>query len=188
MSPKTNIVRFTHAQLDPQNIDLRSIKPANKNFDKMMSYRSQRLIATTYTRSSQDTAEAQVHIKMLKLTLKYHVFHRNYPINRFDFLARFVNKADMLNMSKAQAFISFPTLMAGKDDTRFRTNVIGTSRYFGITCWAEAILYLLRTYAATSAVLEVLDDLHKVMQKVDPKEDQYTKCFNQAIFGCGNIH
>lgn len=66
---------------------------------------------TNNTRLSKGTAEVRVHLKNLSLTLKNHTFDGTDPIHVFDFLAPFVSKADMLNMSKAQAFIALPDFL-----------------------------------------------------------------------------
>lgn len=61
---------------------------------------------STETRSSRVTTGVCVHIKNLNLALKNHKFDGTDPIRVFDFLARFVNEADMVNTSEAQAFIA----------------------------------------------------------------------------------
>lgn len=35
---------------------------------------------------------------------------------------------------------------------------------------------------------DVLEDIRRVKQKADENEEQYRKCFNEAIIRCGNIH
>ena len=187
-SPVVNIVPFHSRPVGPPNIGLRSIKPANKKFDRLISYRSYRLRLTTDQRSSRDTAEVRVHIKNLNLTMKSHIFDGNDPIKIFDFLTRFVNEADMLNMSEAQAFIALPTFLADPAETQFRTTLSGASRRGGVTCWPEAVQYLLRTYATAFAMREVLADLRNIKQNANESEESYRKRLNEAIFRCGNVH
>lgn len=62
----------------------------------------------TDTRSSKATAKVRIHIKNLKLALKNHTFDGTGRIRIFDFIARFVNEANKLNISEAQAFIALP--------------------------------------------------------------------------------
>lgn len=57
--------------------------------------------------SSKATAEVRVHINNLNLTLKIHSLDGTDPLRVFDLLVRLVNKADILNMSEVQAFISY---------------------------------------------------------------------------------
>ena len=73
------------------------------------------------------------------------MFDGTDPIRVFDFLARYVNEADMLDMTEAQAFIALPTFLSEPAETQFRTNLSGASRHGGITCWPEAVQYMLRT-------------------------------------------
>lgn len=56
------------------------------------------------TSSSVETMEIPVQIKELNLTMRNQIFDGVNPTGRFAFLTRFVNKADTLRMSKAQAF------------------------------------------------------------------------------------
>lgn len=42
--------------------------------------------------------------------MKYHTFDGRDPIRIFDFLARFENEADKLNISEAHAFIAYPEI------------------------------------------------------------------------------
>lgn len=64
---------------------------------------------TTDTRSSSETADVRVYIKNPTLTLKKNTLDGTDTISGFDFLARFVKEADMLNMLEAQEFIDLPT-------------------------------------------------------------------------------
>ena len=187
-SPVVSIVPFHSRPVGPPHIGLRSIKPANRKLDKLMSYRSYRLRNTTDMRTSRDTAEVRIHIKNLNLTLKNHTFDGNDPIKIFDFLSRFVNEADMLNMSEAQAFIALPIFLADPAETQFRTNLSGASRHGGVTCWTEAIQYLLRTYATASAMRKFLEDLRNIRQGEDEVEEAYRKRLNECVFRCGNVH
>jgi len=183
-----NILPFHSRPKGPPHVGLRSIKPANRIFDKLMSYRSYRLMVTTDTRTSRSTAEVRVHVKNLNLTMKKHTFDGSDPIKIFDFLTRFVNEADMLAMSEAQAFIALPSFLADPAETQFRTNLSGGSRKGGVTCWPEAIQYLLRTYATPTAMREALEHLRNIRQGEMEAEEEYRKRLNQAIYRCGNVH
>ena len=116
-------------------------------------------MVTSETRSSRATAEARTHIKNLRLTMNKHAFYGSDPIKIFDFLTRFVNEANILAMSEAQAFIALQTFLDDPAETQFRTNISGDSRRGGITCWPEVIQYLLRAYANAAAMWEALESL-----------------------------
>lgn len=104
----TNIILFHSRPVGPPHIGLRFIKLANKKIDKLISYRTYWLMIVTDSWSSRDSAEVLVHNKNFSLTIKRHVFDRDDPIKIFHFLTRFMNVADMLNKSYAQAFIALP--------------------------------------------------------------------------------
>ena len=182
------IVPFHSRPPGPPHVGLRSIKPANKIFDKLMSYRSYRLKNITDSRSSRSTAEVRIHIKNLSLVLEKHIFDGTDPIRIFDFLSRFVNEADMLSMSEAQAFIALPMFLEDPAETQFRTNLSGASRRGGLNCWPEAVQHLLRTYATAATMREALENLRQTQQNPDELEQEYRKRLSNAIFRCGNVH
>lgn len=86
-----NILQLHFRQTGTLHSGLRSIKPTNKTFEKLMSYLSYILMTTTDTRPSKATADVRVHIKNINLNLKNHTFDGTEPIRVFYFLARFVN-------------------------------------------------------------------------------------------------
>lgn len=128
-NPVVHILSFYSCPVGPPHVGLRSIKSAKKKLDKLMTYRSCRLMITTYT------------------------------VHRGDFLIRVVNDADMLHMSVAQAFIALESILGRSTETRFRTILSGASLHCGITCWPEAIQYLFPTYATASVMRESFEDL-----------------------------
>ena len=160
--PLTNIVPFHSRPKGPPHVGLRSIKPANRIFDKLMSYRSYRLIVMTDTRSSRVTDEVRTHNKNLSLTMNQHAFDGSDPIKIFEFLTQFFNEADILAISEAQTFIALPDFLANPAETQFRTNLSGGSRRGGITSWPEAIQYLFRTDVNAAAMREALESLQNI--------------------------
>ena len=88
--------------------------------------------------------------------MKDHSFDGNDPIRVLDFLARMVTEADMLDMSEAQAFVALPCFLKGTVRTQYDSNLTGGSGLGGVSCWPEAVQYLLRTYATHSARREAL--------------------------------
>ena len=107
--------------------------------------------------------------------MKKHTFDGSDPIKIFDFLTRFVNEADMLSMSEAQAFIALPNFLADPAETEFGTNLSGGSRKGGVTCWPEAIQFFLRTYATAATMREALESLRNIRQAHMETEEDYRK-------------
>lgn len=56
-----------------------------------------------------------------------------------------MNEEDMLKITKVQEFVALPNFLADPADTHFHTNLSGGSRRGSVTCWPEAVQYLLRT-------------------------------------------
>lgn len=63
------------------------------------------MIIDTERRSSEDITEVRVHINNFSLTVKNDVLGGNGPIKIFDILTRFVDDAEMLDISEAQDFV-----------------------------------------------------------------------------------
>lgn len=97
-TPLLQIIPVHSRAIGLPNLDLRSIKPANRIFDKPMSYRSYRLKRTMDTCLSLVTAEIRVRIQNLNLIMKSKIFDGVDPIRVFNFLTRFVNEADAFRM------------------------------------------------------------------------------------------
>lgn len=140
MSPNATTVPFHSRPVGTPHFGSRSIERTKRKFDIRMSYRSYRLTIKTESWLSRETAEVQVHIKNLKVTLKNHVCNRKEPMKLFDFLNRFVNQTKMLNNSEAQDVIALQTFLEDPANTQFCINLSGASRNGGIHFWAEAII------------------------------------------------
>lgn len=138
-SSAPNILPFHSRPTEPPHAGLRSIRPAKKRVDKLMSYISYQLMINYDTRSSKATAEVTMHIESLNQTMKNHTFDGTDPIRIFDYLTSFVNEVCMLKRSEAQTFIALPKFLADPPETQFRTNLSGASRHGGISCWSAAI-------------------------------------------------
>lgn len=119
--------------------------------------------------------------------MKYQTFDGNDPIRVFEFLNLFVNEADTLDMSKAQDLVDLPTLLTNPVETQFRTKLCGGSRHGGVTCWTETIQNFMRAYATTTAIRETLDNNRSICQRDDGLEEEYGRCFKEAICRCGNV-
>lgn len=97
--------------------------------------------------------------------MKNYIFNGVYLIRIFDFLTRLVNEADKLNMSEAQAYVALPTFLGDPTETEFRTSLSGGSSHGSVTCWPEAIRYLLRTYARPTEMREALKNIRPIHQR-----------------------
>lgn len=78
-------------------------------------------------------------------------------------------------MSEKHAFISLPAFLAEPTETQFLTNLSGASRYGGITCFTDVILYLICTCATVSEMCGVLNDFIDISQGAEEIEGEYLK-------------
>lgn len=106
---------FHSGPTGPPHLGLRYMKPIIKRCENLLSYRSYRLLITSDTMSSRETADVRVHIKNRNITVKNHKFDDTDLIRDYDSLVRFLNEPDMLYMSEAQAFV---TLSASSQNRR----------------------------------------------------------------------
>ena len=103
-----------------------------------------------------------------------------------DFLARFTEECDTLGMSEGQAFMALPKFLSKTASTQYRARQHGGSSG-GITCWPEAVQYLLRTYATPSAIRKATSDLRSVQQLENEDESAYAARVSEAAYRCGNV-
>lgn len=61
--------------------------------------------------SSLEETDIWVPIKNLNLIMENHIFDKGDPSIIFAFLTHFLNKAHILNMSEAHAFVTLPALV-----------------------------------------------------------------------------
>ena len=102
-----------------------------------------------------------------------------------NFLTRFVEEADIIGMTEAQALVAIPNYLVDSAETQFRASIHG-ARSGGITSYPEAIQYLLRTYATPSALREAVNAVRDVKQQAGETENAYNIRLNNACDRCGN--
>ena len=92
-------------------------------------------------------------------------------------------------MSEAQAYIAVPYFLRGHAEQQFNA-VRGSSsaREGGVTCWPEAVQYLLRSYAKSSAIRGAILDLRDTRQRPGETETGFSTRLNTAFYRCGNVH
>lgn len=136
------MVPFTLGTVGNTQIGLRLIKPATKSPPKFAFL-----------------------INRLNPTFKNHVFNGNYSINIFDLLNRFVQGAEMLNMSEAHSWTALTTFLSKLDEKQFRINLRRAFCHGGILCWPEDIQKLFSTHATAYAISNDIEDIVNVEQK-----------------------
>lgn len=171
-----------------RHLGLKELKPTNPLYRKLLSYRYYRLQRSSGNRSSRGTGRVKEYIKRMSISLWKREFDGRDPIQVLDFLARFVQEADILGMNEAQAYLALPYFLRGSAEEQFMS-VRGTSGAAegGVTCWPEAVQYLLRSYATGSAIQEAVLALRDTKQRPNETETEYSTRLNKAFHRCGNV-
>ena len=121
-------------------------------YDEALSYRYYSLQDTSQKIISRATGNLKYLTKRLDFKLKRHHFNGEDPIRVIGFLRRFTKEADKQLMSEAQAYLALPDFLV----------LIALSQYEafadaadpengGVTCWPEAMNYLLRAHSTSTA-------------------------------------
>ena len=187
---RSNSVKFIpfHKRLrGPCHEGLEVIKPSDPRYDRLMSYRYYRLIDEDQQLRESSQTPLYKYLKELNLVMETHKFTGKDPILIFDFLTRYVEETDKLEMSEDQAFVLLPQFLSNPAAVQFRA-VQGGSRFTGVTCWPEAVQHLLQTYATPSAIRNALRRLQTISQLPKETELEYSTRINEAVYRCGNVH
>lgn len=180
-------VSFFEREKGPKHPGLKSLKPTNPAFDRLLSYRFYRLSRHTSQQTGRQTGEVRRFIKSLELSMKQHAFSGEDPILVLEFLTRFVEEADTLGMTETQAYLAFPYFVKGNTIKQYRA-ARNATRDSGVTCWPEAVQYFLRTYATPAAIRVAVQEFRGVRQKPDESEMDYAGRVNMAAYRCGNVY
>lgn len=171
----------------PRYKGLKELRPPNPAFDRLLSYRTYRLRNRRQKRSGKETGKVRDHLKRLGLTMKDASFNGDDPILVLEFLTRFADEADTLEMSEAQAFVALPYFLKGQAATLYRSTKSASSRRGGVSVYPEAVQYLLRTYATPSAIREAVQTVRSMAQKPNEGELTYGMRLSKASNRCGNV-
>jgi len=170
----------------PQHEGLNVIKPADPIYDRLLNYRYYRLSDTRQTRSAMETKLLREQTKSFQTSFDKTKFNGEDPVMVFDFLMKFVEEADTLHVSEAHAFLILPKVLSGRADRQLRS-VRNGSRSGGVTCWPEAVNYLLRTYATAAATRNACNDFRNIRQQAREEEVDFSGRLNDAAHRCGNV-
>ena len=181
------LLSFFERPKGPKHAGLASLKRADPRFDRLMSYRFYRLSRPESRRDSRTTGMVGQLIKRMGLNIDEHKFDGSDPIMVFDFLSRFVEEADTLAMSEAQAYLCLPYFLTHTASSAFRAAKAG-SQTGGVKVWPEAVQFLLRTYATNGAIRQALAAFRSVRQAPNESEMEYSAKLTNAAYRCGSIH
>ena len=161
--------------------DVKAIKPSNREYRRVLDYRYYRLRNRRQKRDGKATKAVRKFISRLEVTLKDRKFDGVDKIKVLSFLAKYVNEADLLGMSEAQAVLALPTFLKGNAAMRYEAaNSVGT--------WPETVQYLLLNYATDAVIEEAVADLRNIRQRAGESEVDYSTRLTEAELRCGNVH
>ena len=164
------------------------MRPTNHLYDVLVNYRYYRLKRRSSTRTGRETGKVKDHIRRLATAVNGLKFDGSDPIAILNFLTRFTEEADILEMKESQAFIALPHFLAKTALEHYRAARDASPREGGVTAWPEAVQYLLRNYATNDAISEALLVLRDIRQSPAEDETAYSTRLMAAELRCGNVH
>lgn len=181
-----SVIPFFERPKGPRFRNMEVIRPSDELFKRLMNYRYYRLKSPDNSRTSTQTGNVHRLIKSMNLSMSEFKFDGTDPILVFDFLTRMVEEADTLKMTEAQAYLALPHYLSGQASRTYRSSRNG-AHSGGVSCWPEAVQYLLRTYATASAIREAVSTVRNTRQKHGENEAEYSTRINHAVYRCGNV-
>lgn len=95
----------------PRHEGFETIKPNEPPYDRLMSYRSYRLVDEKQQLRTSSMSPVHKHLKELKLFMDTQKFTSKYPILILDCLTRYVEQTDKLAIYKEQAYVTLPQFL-----------------------------------------------------------------------------
>ena len=167
---------------------LRPIRPTNHLYDVLLNYRMYRLKRKSSTRSGRETGKVKDHVRRMATTLSGLEFSGKDPILVLNFLSRFVEECDVLEMKESQALLALPYFLKEDALRQYRAARDSSPKEGGVSAWPEAVQYLLRNYATNNAISEAILEFRDTQQRPDEDETAYSTRLLSAELRCGNVH
>lgn len=171
----------------PRHPGLQELKPTDPQFNGLLSYRFYRLFNRAHNRTGHETGKIKDHIKRLELTIRDMAFDGSDLVLILDFLNRFTDECTTLEMSEAQAFITVQYFLKGDAAALFRSSKATSRSTDGISCWPEAVHFLLRTYATPSVLREAVIHDRTLHQGPNESDTVFGTRVSKACNRIGNV-
>ena len=118
---------------------LRTIRPTNRDYRKLLDYRYYRLRTGPGVETPQALDQVKDCIGRIRLGHEDLIFDGSDGIRVLDFLARFVRSAEISGTTEHQAFLALPYFLKGVAHEQFRALEGASHRDGGVGCWPEAV-------------------------------------------------
>ena len=166
------------------------LQPINHVYGKLLNYRSYRLFLTKLPDGKRSTSDHNQSKKALRAAMREPDFNGEDPILILKFLATFVKESDAHGISEPQAFVLLPYFMEGMAYDMLLAATSGSEdpSEGGVTCWPQAINFLLATFSTDTVIQSSPDDLREVTQQYSETERQYYQRLLTHFARCGNTH
>lgn len=109
------------------------------------------------------------------------------PVVVLEFLNSLTDECDTLEMSEAQAFIAVQYFLKGDAYALFRSSKAISRSTDEISCWPEAIQFLLKTYATPSVLREAMIHARKLSQGAKEPETAFGTRVSKAYNRIDNV-
>ncbi len=179
-------IAFPHREMGPRHAQVRVLKSADPEYDRLMNYRYYRLLRRNTGRTADSTIAVRKHLKSLDVTMKDYKFDGTDPVLVFDFLTRLAEEADAIGMNESQAFMALPHYLTGVASKRFRA-ASHSGTVGGITNWPQAVNHLLQTYATPAAIRQAKREFRSLTQRPNEDELDFSARVSESAYRCGNV-
>lgn len=107
----------------------------------------------------------------------------------FDFLTRFVEECETLEMTEPQAFIALPHFLIKPALPLYRAARSAGSSTQQVSSWPECVQYFLSSYATPGVIRNALNEVRATTQKGHNEDElDYAARLNTQFGRCGNVH
>jgi len=168
-------------RVGPKEPGLREIRPTNRKFSKLVSYRTYRLEITSHRDGAWRRGRGyEPSLGRKKRNQAYMTEHLPFrfagkdPITILEFLSLFVEYADGIGLDEEDAYQILPHAIVGKASNHLNAGKrLGRGSVRGITNWPTAVQSLLTAYATNENIKTAVSEFKSVEQGADETEDDY---------------
>ena len=173
----------------PAYKQLKELKPTNRDYKPLLSYRQYRLRNRSQrSRTGSSNRKVKEFLRHREIARKGERFEGRDGITILHFLEKVVEDVELVGLSEAQALLAIGHCLSGQARALFQSASGILPGGNGIASWAEAVQYLLQTYATDRAIEEAIRAMEALSQRADEDEKQFAARFTLAEQRCGNVH
>ena len=173
----------------PAYKSLKELKPINRDYKSLLSYRQYRLKDRRQkSRSGDSNRKLKEFLRHRELARRGERFDGRDGITILHFLEKVVEDVELVGLSEAQALLAIRHCLAGTAKALFTSASGILPGGSGIRSWSEAVQYLLLTYATDSAIEAAIEAIQAMRQQANEDEKAFSARMTLAEQRCGNVH